>query len=360
MPNNLRHTLYDIPTNVFAHVDTGVTGAPILASRPIAQNPKYLAVMTDTGELRVYNRDGTLKYSVTVPGAPHEELKINNYGECLVKKARSLPNLNDNNIIYFISSTGVVLWNLTIANCTSIALSDNYVHAIINTLSQTSSGVQWRSKTDGFLIQDVYGLGDTIFYPVLKGVATQDGLRVYMIYIKSTTLIRMDRHDLGVGRIWTALLGASAATKSSVFRCDYMTGAYDGSYVIAHLRRSNMGSGDYVYIYLLAQDGTIIQNIYTGNVAASRSGATISPTGKLGVYWNETTLSIFRTAPYATISVTLPSRGSYADYADDDNWWAISCENGFVYIFKSHGGQIASYDINLADSPIALVRNYAE
>jgi len=361
MVNKCRSTYFDIPLTTWGTVvDQTVSGLVKLAARENAPNPRYLSAITDIGELLLFDKDGSKLYGPVGPFTGHgspDELSINVDALVLIRSGTNLALIN---------ADGTVRWNkqgaTAITNLAAAKIGQNYVCCFINTGATATSGVQWRSLTDGAIIQDVYGVGTSIITGYNSIAVGQTGERAAIHYaITSLGTGRFEHHHITSGRLWSVIChitsgGVNGPSKIAVDK--------DCGYAIVALKGSDEGNIGYGDCYAFDSTGLQLGMPWGGGLSSiTYFGVCMSPDGKQAGGYADTTGPTYRLyrviiVPYTVATTTLAAKGKGLDITDDDLYYMLGAENGTLYCFRVDGFAMGSTPYGGVSTPIAAVRNY--
>jgi len=370
MVNKCRSTYFDIPLTTWGTVvDQTVSGLVKLAARENAPNPRYLSAITDIGELLLFDKDGSKLYGPVGPFTGHgspDELSINVDALVLIRSGTNLALIN---------ADGTVRWNFqgasAIANLRAAKIGQNYICALLTVHNDAaSSGVQWRSLTDGSIVQAVYGTAQppdvTQYGPYAPNIAvSQTGDRAAIGYSKylfgTIGPTYLEHHHRTSGRLWSTMFisGGSLSLARWKIAVDK-----DGGYTIAAVRDGVEGVA-FPYSYCAVYDSTgllIGEPFKLGGSANTYLGVCMAPDGKqAGAYWDSgASYYLGRTiiVPYTHATTALAAKGKGIDITDDDLYYMVGCENGTLYCFRVDGFAMGNTPYGGVSTPIAAVRNY--
>jgi hypothetical protein len=358
--NKARSTYFDVPSLAWGTVtDQTISGLIKLAARENAPNPRYLAAISDIGELILCDKDGSKIYGPVGPFTGHgspNELSINTSREVLIRSGTSLALIN---------ADGTVRWNKTgvdaITNLRAAKIGDSYVACFISTGTAATSGVQWRSLTDGSVVRDVYGTaanptgpsGDTFVY---YGIAvSQTGARAAIVYsLYGYTDARLEHHHITSGRLWSI-----TNLCHTQYNVNFIAVAVDkdGGYTIVVIRDNVLGTSGNATCKVFDSTGNQLGQVY-GASGVTYNGVCMAPDGKGAGAYSDTTLYRVVVVPYSAPSTGLAAKGKGIDITDDDLYYVVGCENGSLYVYRVDGYAMGNTAYGGAATPIATVRNY--
>jgi hypothetical protein len=365
--NKARSTYFDVPSLAWGTVtDETISGLIKLAARENAPNPRYLAAISDIGELILCDKDGSKIYGPVGPFTGHgspDELSINTNREVLIRSGTNLALIN---------ADGTVRWNKqgasAIANLVSAKIGDSYLCTFIGTGAAATSGVQWRSLTDGSIVQDLYGIAQS---PAAKGyywgpiAVSQTGDRAAIVYNRGSdgTVGQpyLEHHHRTSGRLWSVTPGNLSGTESPMAM--KVAVDKDGGYTIMAAKTAVEGTANgnnYCKVY--DSTGALLGTPWSNLTNQTYLGVCMAPDGRqAGAYADSgTNYYLYRVVvvPYSSSTTTLAARGHGLDITDDDLYYTVGCEDGKLYIYRVDGYAMGNTTYGGASTPIATVRNY--
>lgn len=367
MTNKSRTTQFDIPNLAFAGVSDDTTvGFNKLAARENAPNPRYLAVITDQGELSLYDKDGSKIYGPVGAFAGHgspDELSVNINKLVLIRSGTSLALIN---------ADGTLRWNLTgasaIANLEAAKVGSLYVCTLITVNGNAAaSGVQWRSLVDGSVVQNLYGTAQNPnkTYPPIGGIAVgTTGERAAIVYIRMTGGVQypqLEHHQIVAGRLWSVNLGGytSAIQPASGYVIKIAVDK-DCGYTIATCKWYSEGTADPTNVCAVHDNtGALLGTPWSALAAQVYAGVCMTPDGRLAGGYSNVTMYRVIVVPYTSTTTALAGRGHGIDASDDDLFYVIACEDGKIYVWRVDGAPLGNMAYGGVASPIAVVRNWA-
>ena len=328
-------------------------GAVKFCVRPPAANPKWVLIASDAGEIRVFNQSGVHQpdYDIDLGWNP-DQVSLNN---------ETPPKI----LIYRAGTTGIYLyesgvesWNVTgISNLIEALVSDGWVHTLINNGGvKAANGVEWRSLVDGAVDQAVRGIsgGTTLWYSralavteagelvfwMLREVGDPGGWRVYVV-----------KEDRTAGVDYKKLINQPAnITTRDKSRC-----SASGNLAIVDFYKAN---GATTYLFLLrGSDGFVEYS--TSEAAIDAFRLAVNPAGTRAGYLFEDDLhKLTSVGAHTTVvmGANIATNLSCFDISDDPSFVCV-LNNGDMEIYDDSLVLKATIDYELADSPVAVVRN---
>jgi len=297
-----------------------VSGAPVLSVRPNALDPDYLAVITDQGELHVFNKDGSLEYSHAT-GVDPDKISMNNRSEVLVKSGTN---------IYLINAAGALQFGpVNVAGLLDIYLGDDYV------VCCTGSGVEWRSRVAGALVTSTgFSTGRTA-----GGLCVGDqlGENVFVNY-RYAAGNRHERHSRIAGRV-------NVHDDGSAWTPAYIACSYDAAYVL-----SNDGNGTCAVFGM-----TLV--LYAVLSVSGSNGCVMNPNGDRAILRSNNNV-LHRVIVSPTPSVNTSVReNTLRDIDVSEDHYFIYTETTNIRVLDDSLTLKATIDTVFSNSPIAVVRN---
>ena len=358
--NKARSDYFDVPLLTWGTVtDETISGLIKLAARENAPNPRYLAAISDIGELILCDKDGSKIYGPVGPFTGHgspDELSVNTSGLVLIRSGTSLALIN---------ADGTVRWNKTgvdaITNLKAAKIGSNYVCTVIGTGAKATSGVQWRSLTDGSIVQDVYGLANdpSTYYAWGAIAVSQTGDRAAIVYNTGSSggycYSYLEHHHRTSGRLWSLALMTQSITTVILSK---VAVDKDGGYTIVASKYGAEGTSSGTCFCMVYDSTGLLLGTPWSNATLSYFGVCMAPDGKQAGTYRDTTLDRIVLVPYSSSTTTLAAKGKGIDITDDDLYYTVGCEDGKLYIYRVDGYAMGNTPYGGASTPIATVRNY--
>lgn len=306
-----------------------LTGNIIIATRPNAQNPAYMLFVSDTGELRVYNKDGSTKWTTDSGVANINSAHINNNAEVVIQTGST---------VKMYSSTGSLVWTQTVTSAHWAQIGTSHVAVSINTGVAGTSGISWRSLVDGSQTQAVHGVASTPNNSWTSPCSCNEaGDIVYLIYVRSTGIIvGVERFTKTGGRTnattYTPDGAGSSGPNTIHIHCNY-----DGSVVAVS---SNLPNSNVNNINCRVFDGSLTTlGSVTGALGIVTFYCRVNPVGSRVALWlaGGTTVRFITVSPFSVLSVTASANmgaNRYSGDVSDEAVFVLGTQDGAVRFYE--------------------------
>ncbi len=175
------------------------TGTVIIVTRPNSAAPAFLLMVTDAGELFVFDKTGSLAWTNNTGIAGINEASINQNGQVLTRVGTTLR---------FYDTTGTLVWTQTIANLEGAKVGTSSVACAINDTTLAGSGFQWRSLADGSVLAGPLNLTNAALAGTMLIAAGSTGDIAIISYIPQGGSVNEIRDHKGqrspLSLVWTA------------------------------------------------------------------------------------------------------------------------------------------------------------
>ncbi len=337
------------------------TGTVIIVTRPNSAAPAFLLMVTDAGELFVFDKTGGPVWTNSTGITGIVEASINQNGQVLIRVG---------NTITFFSATGVQVWQQLVKG------ADGRDVTVLNAKAGTSfvavgafepafasGNVQFRSLTDGSLIVEY--MTDTSVVPVpppaAAMAATADGATVYMAFVAGSHFVRSNKFTRTGGRVnvaqGTTTVIAGVAPTNFITAFTNQDGSING-YIDSGNAGAELGVLDGSLTYL----GTD-----TAFTTSAAHGASINPNGTRIVVWRQggtgvNALKFVTSSVFAVSDVvpayTIPVNAFAADVSDEMLFFICDSGGQIVHVYNDSIVQTTTNTAHgVANMMVAVVRN---
>lgn len=328
-----------------------LSGAIAYVERPQALDPQWLVIVSDAGEIRVFDQLGVHQAGYDVDaGFTPDEASINNENppRVLLRRASTLG-------IYCYRS-GALEWSVAgIVSLVGAKISGGYIHTLLSTGVAGTTGPEWRSLADGSLLQASYGAD--LYTNAMDIDVTEAGEIVYWLNTNATSHhVVFYKTSKDGGNLWSVQIQASAAGASSgqKVRC-----AADGSLIIVRSYHSWAPLGWIIRLY--SNSMVLLYNVETGS--SNDPVLHVNPAGTRAMYAtrlaapNPNVLHKFLSDGTHTTVNLGGVRASNFNCVDlsDDPFFSVLLSNGDLEVYDDSLVKRATLDYGLSDGPIAVI-----
>lgn len=321
--------------------NTVLTGNIIIVTRPRAQNAAYVLIVTDVGALRVFNKDGSLKWSVDSGISTIAEASINNNAEVLIRYGTT-PN-----ILRMYSSTGTQVWDTgAVAGLLFAKIGTSWVGCYVG---GATDQFQWRKLADGLVDSTVPHY--TVLDSDLMNIAV-DGT--------GSTIVML--HDYQLDRVVKGGVVNEVRLQGINGDCQ---GVVDCNYDATIIAVSINSGLDKVSKLIVYDGGLSVIGSTSLGVSLPNWRCKVNPNGTRVFVWRRADASssagFATTSPYSFTALTTNFTVSDNDYAADISDEFVLFVGGAdqkVHIFEDSAAQkVETEALGVANISVAVVRN---